>query len=70
MTLDTYLKQHGITQLEFADRIGCEQPTVNRFISGRIPSPGLMAKIAEATDGAVTPNDFFGITPADAQAAA
>jgi transcriptional regulator with XRE-family HTH domain len=61
MTLDTYLKRHGITQREFAERIGCEQPTITRFIAGRIPSPDLMRKIADETSGEVTPNDFFGV---------
>ncbi len=61
MTLESYLKQHGLTQFEFAARVGCEQPTISRFINGRVPSPEMMTKILEATDGAVTPNDFFGI---------
>lgn len=61
MTLEAYLKKHGITHKQFAETIGCEQPTVSRFINGRIPSPELMRVISERTNGAVTPNDFFGI---------
>lgn len=62
MRLDQYLKQHGITQREFAEAIGCEQPTVARFVNGdRIPSVDLMRAIAEHTGGTVMPNDFFGI---------
>lgn len=69
MTLDTYLKQHRITHREFAELIGCEQPTVTRFIAGRIPSPELMRIISEKTADEVTPNDFFGIEPAKAKRA-
>jgi transcriptional regulator with XRE-family HTH domain len=61
MTLEAYLKQHGITHKQFAELLGCEQPTVTRFVAGRIPSPDLMRLISEKTAGAVTPNDFFGI---------
>jgi len=51
-----------VTQPDFAERIGCEQPSVSRFVAGtRIPSPDLMRRIAEATNGEVTANDFFGI---------
>jgi putative transcriptional regulator len=59
MKLDTYLEQAGLTHGQFAEMIGCEQPTITRFTKGRVPSPDLMRKIVEATDGAVTPNDFF-----------
>ena len=62
MTLEAYLQGRNLTHDEFAKLIGCEQPTVTRFVNGkRIPSPDLMRRIAEATDGQVTANDFFGI---------
>jgi len=64
MTLDAYLKQHRITHRDFEEMIGCEQPTVSRFVAGRIPSPELMRLISEKTRGEVTPNDFFGIEAA------
>jgi predicted XRE-type DNA-binding protein len=69
MTLDAYLKQRGITHRQFAEILGCEQPTVSRFVAGRIPSPDLMRLINEKTCGEVTPNDFFGVTPPNAVAA-
>ena len=61
MKLDSYLAAHAITQQRFAELIGCEQPTVARFLKGRIPSPDLMVRITKATAGAVTPNDFFDV---------
>lgn len=61
MTLEAYLAEHGMTHREFAERIKCEQPTVTRFVAGRIPSPELMTRIVTETGGAVTPNDFFGV---------
>lgn len=70
MTLADYLTQHDLTHEGFARMIGCEQPTVSRFVAGaRIPSPVLMRKIVEVTNGAVTANDFFGIEAAPAEGA-
>lgn len=64
MTLADYLTKHGLTHGQFAELIGCEQPTVTRFVGGkRIPSPELMRKIFSETGGDVTANDFFGIDP-------
>ncbi len=51
-----------MSQAEFARRIGHPQPTVFRYTAGRIPEPDIMAKIVAATDGLVTPNDFYGVT--------
>lgn len=65
MTLEAYLRAKGITHRQFADLVGCAQPTVTRFIQGqRIPSPDLMRAIADKTNGEVTPNDFLGIEAA------
>lgn len=61
MTLDDYLKSLGITEAQFADRIGAHQSTVNRLRAGSIPSKELMAKIVEVTDGRVRADDFYGL---------
>jgi transcriptional regulator with XRE-family HTH domain len=62
MTLADYLTQHSITHQRFAELLGCQQPTVTRFVKGqRVPSPELMRLIAEKTNGAVTANDFYEI---------
>lgn len=60
--LARYLSNNGIRQSDFAARIGCTQPAVARYVNGlRIPDRDTMQRIFDATNGAVTPNDFFGI---------
>ncbi len=63
MTLAQYLEAHGLSYAEFARIIGATgKDTVRRYAtSGRVPHPDMMAKIVEATDNLVTPNDFHGI---------
>lgn len=61
MTLDNYLKGVGLTEAQFADRIGVHQSTVNRLRAGSIPSKELMARIVEVTDGHVRADDFYGL---------
>lgn len=62
MILDSYLTENGITEAEFAKRIGVTQPTVHRLRKkGQIPSKELMAKIFVTTGGCVRADDFFGI---------
>lgn len=63
MTLEDYLTHAGIDRTEFADRIGVSAETVRRYIAGiRIPDKERMSRIALATDGQVTANDFFNLT--------
>jgi len=60
MKLAAYLRSRNLKHQEFAALIGCEQPTVTRFVRGRrIPSAALMRRIVEVTEGEVTANDFF-----------
>lgn len=62
MKLSDYLAQKGLTEAEFADRIGSSREAVRRYCKGtRIPDREKMAKIALATACEVTANDFFGI---------
>lgn len=61
MRLKDYLKAAGMTRAEFAKMVGCEQPTVSRYLRGRVPAPEVMARIVAATNGAVTPNDFYNL---------
>lgn len=66
MLLSDYLKLHGLSQAAFGQRIGEPQQAVQRYASGQyIPRREAMLKIVEATGGAVTPNDFFGITESE-----
>lgn len=62
MTLEAWLTSFGVPDNEFAKRIGVSRVTLFRFKTGRrVPDRGMMESIHHATDGAVTPNDFFNI---------
>jgi len=71
MRLSDYLREKKTTAVAFADRIGRAPSTVTRILSGQhTPDAATMRAIIEATDGAVSPNDFFdlpgGAPPPDA----
>jgi transcriptional regulator with XRE-family HTH domain len=60
MTIDEYLKSTSTTQAQLGERIGRDQSTVSKLIKGKYnPSMSLLRRIAAATNGAVTPNDFL-----------
>jgi transcriptional regulator with XRE-family HTH domain len=60
MNLKTYLDTEGITASEFATRIGVAVSTITRSARGEaIPSVETMRLIIDATNGRVTPNDFY-----------
>lgn len=60
MELHEWLNANHISTEEFADRIGVSAGGVRKWRYGeRLPRPKAMKRIAEATDGAVTANDFF-----------
>ncbi len=60
MTLAEYLSKNEIRRDEFAHRIGVSEVSVTRYANGRrTPRPESMRAIIEATNGAVTPNDFL-----------
>lgn len=62
MTLKDYLAQEGNTATKLADACKVSVSTITRAADGStIPSRALMESIHEATDGKVTPNDFYGI---------
>ena len=59
MKLAEYLAKKGITHDAFARQIGTSQVTVTRYATGqRFPRPKQLIRIAAATKGAVTANDF------------
>ena len=41
--LDAYLKKNGITQREFADRLGCSQSLISQWINGDVEMTGKWA---------------------------
>ena len=60
MDLQTYISLKGMSQEQFAQRIGVKQKSVSRYAAGeRVPHPKIMADIYSATNGAVEPNDFY-----------
>ena len=60
MNLRSYLSSRGISEAAFGQTIAVSQAAVNRYVRGeRMPTPRIMARIVEATDGQVTANDFY-----------
>lgn len=60
MTLREYLQAQGLTQVEFASRIGVPVSTLNGWGLGRrYPRAQELAAIERETKGAVTARDFF-----------
>ena len=60
MILKEYLKFFGITNKDFAKRIGISPVSLSRYMSGeRLPEKEIILKIFTATNGAVNPNDFY-----------
>ena len=60
MKLKEYLKKNGITEMNFAEMLGCKQPTISRYVNNlRLPRGNLMKKIQEITLGEVNYNDFI-----------
>ena len=67
-TLQQYLEARGLTQVQFAARVGRAHTTVGRWCSGQaFPSPGMIRRINEVTAGAVPPQVWYetgGASPA------
>jgi|TARA_R100000008_G_scaffold67408_1_gene44459 transcriptional regulator with XRE-family HTH domain len=60
MDLQSYMATKGLSEKQFAQRIGVKQGTVSRYATrDRVPHPKIMADIYSATGGAVEPNDFY-----------
>lgn len=60
MVLERYLKRNGITQQEFAHRLGCSQSLVSQWISGAVALSGRWAvKIERVTEGGLLRQDLL-----------
>lgn len=58
--LDAYLKEKGLGASDFAALVCTSESSISRLRRGlQNPSFELLARIASATNGAVTPNDFL-----------
>lgn len=64
MKLSDFIEQNGLTHEQMAERVGdCSVSGLRKWLRGeRVPRPDQMRKIAEITDGLVSPNDFYGFT--------
>jgi len=71
MKLIDWLNRNEVGVGEFAQRIGRHRVTVSRYLSGdRTPRTDDLRAIARETGGAVTANDFYGLSAAQAEAPA
>lgn len=59
MKLAAYLKAEGLTQQEFANRVGISKRAVSMYAQGhRLPRPPILARIRKITNEQVTYDDF------------
>src|SRR3954451_14527383 len=63
MQLAEWLKQSKSTRARFALKVEISPGRVTQICEGELPSLDLAERIAKATGGAVTPNDFVGLIP-------
>lgn len=64
MNIDSYIRSNGITATEFATRCGISPSNISKYRAGKlIPTQDVMRRIYDATGGAVTANDFYGLAP-------
>jgi transcriptional regulator with XRE-family HTH domain len=62
MRLDRYLKRNKVTPEDFAVLIDVHPTTIYRFLQGlSFPKSGNLKRIAEATNGSVSANDFLNV---------
>ena len=60
VNLAEYLKQSGLSLASFAARAGVSEAAISRYASGkRMPRPDILRRICDASDGKISPNDFF-----------
>jgi transcriptional regulator with XRE-family HTH domain len=59
LRLREFLQVTATPQAKFAELIGVRQPTISRYLSGKIPpSAAAMARIRDASQGAVAVADW------------
>lgn len=68
MTLEQYLSKpdRKISHASFGESVGVTQATINRYVRGeRFPSPDMIRKIQDATNGSVTVSDWYATEAAE-----
>ena len=69
MTLAEWMDERGLKGTWVAAQLGVSPTTLSQYRTGKQrPSAARMTRINDLTDGAVQPNDFFGIGPAEGDA--
>jgi DNA-binding transcriptional regulator YdaS (Cro superfamily) len=57
--IQAYIERHGLTQTEFAKRIGVDQSMVSQWVTHRRPiSPEAAMKIEQKTNGEISKADL------------
>lgn len=60
MRIIDYIKCEGVTGVELAKMVGCSQPVLSQYTTGkRRPSPDIAVRIVKATGGKVTLEDLY-----------
>lgn len=60
MKLGTFIKSREMSHEAFGKLVGVTQATINRYVRGeRFPSPEMIRKIHDATDGSVAVADWY-----------
>ncbi len=68
MRIADYLKSVNLTLTEFARRAGVSVAAMSRYASGQqIPRPDAMRRIADASEGAIGPADFYASPEIDSE---
>jgi hypothetical protein len=65
MELRPWIREHDLTNSDFARLIRCRPQVVHKWIGGSIPDPKYMRRIYRMTRGKVSPNDFYKLPPLD-----
>ena len=67
MRLLAYLTENGLSDADFAARIGVSRQAVHRYKTGRrIPDRPIMVRISGETENQVTADDFFRVATEEA----
>jgi transcriptional regulator with XRE-family HTH domain len=62
MLLVEFLKKEKMTQCQFSKKLGVTRVAITHYCTGkRKPFTKTMEKIIKATNGEVTPNDFYNL---------
>ena len=61
MKLAAYLAKRNLSEAQFARLVEAPRSAVHKWLGGTLPSVQYMRAIYRETDGAVSPNDFYGL---------